>query len=106
MNTVRSIEENADGLSVTLLYTGNNLAAGSAGCDGPRQEAGLIPCSYCQGMHRLVRILSVGGKKGSTLGTQAGGEGHILLIAANDNRPVSQADGSSYTEAGIWRITT
>ena len=71
VGAVGTIEQEADGMMIALLYTGNDLTAGTTRGNGLREETFCVTGCYGQGEDGLIRVLGVGSKECSTLGTQA-----------------------------------
>ena len=99
-----TVEEYADELVVALLGLEQDLAAGSAGCDGGGSEGAVGVGGYGKGYYRLVGVGGSGIEEGGALSAESRGVGGILLIGAGDHGAVGKQRGSAHVEVGVGGI--
>ena len=104
-DAILTIEQDADGLLITVFHFQYHLATGTAGRNRRLEKTVLIAGGYRQGGNRQLRIIALRTKDGTALGTQSRWECRILLIGAYHHFAVGKKTGCTYVEMAVVGIS-
>lgn len=105
IDAAAAVEQNADGVLGARLALDDHLTATATWADRLVEQL-AVGASGGDGQDGDgdVGILGTCGEEGSALGTETGGVGSVLLVAADDLGAILQTDGSTHAEAGVGGI--
>lgn len=99
-----SLEEQAERGLLAVLAFDEDLPTSAAGAEA-RLDLFAIRGDNRHGLDGDARELGACGEGRDPLGAKAGREGHVFLVAADDNLAVGEPSGGAHVKAGVRRIS-